>query len=80
MIIIHYFSLSALLSLSPESRSGSILSGSPPITVPINKLSEKQWNWGGIAFDGNNCNKYFFNNEVTASVLEYAFGISKFVS
>ena len=79
MIIIHYYSLSASLSLSPESQSGSILSGLSPITVPVNKLLEKQWNWGGIASERNNCNKYFFNNEVTANVLEYAFRISKFV-
>ena len=44
MIIIHYYSLSASLSLSPESQSGSILSGLSPITVPVNKLLEKQWN------------------------------------
>ena len=79
MIIIQNYLLSASLSLSPESQSVSILSGLLPITVPVNKLLEKQWNWGGIASERINCNKYFFNNEVTANVLEYAFRISKFV-
>ena len=79
MIIIQNYLLSASLALSPESQSVSILSGLLPITVPVNKLLEKQWNWGGIASERINCNKYFFNNEVTANVLEYAFRISKFV-
>ena len=79
MIIIQNYLLSASLSLSPESQSVSILSGLLPITVPVNKLLEKQWNWGGIASERINCNKYFFNNEVAANVLEYAFRISKFV-
>ena len=80
MITSQCYSLSALLSLSTESRLRSTLSGSSPITVPVNKLSLKLWNWGGIVFEQHNYDKYLFENGVTASFPEYAFGTSRFES